>query len=254
MGASEVPSTRCALLEGSLWCEGHCWAEGDGGGFELPAALSFSCFFCLRPGMGKENWPRERPMVRRSKHWPRSVVWVAWSLLGRGRDSAKTEVRSTESRMLVTLQAGNERRAQCHCNCWGLRVYTQALRGAALGLNGGCRARLVQGWQRSTLKAHVRGQWWNLETRCNEQVESSTLERGLGTAHQDCFRRLLPTELQRRTSRGLAQGELAASNQREDAAGRVGWSRRRFVQQVSKCAGVPNFTGSAAGRPYHRHY
>lgn len=109
IGASEVPSTRCALLEGSSWCEGHCWAEGDCGAFELPAALS--CFFCLRPEMEKENWARERPMVKRSKHWSRSVVWVAWSLLGRGRDSAETEVRSTESRMLVILEAGNDRRA-----------------------------------------------------------------------------------------------------------------------------------------------
>lgn len=37
-------------------------------------------------------------------------------------------------------------------DCWGLRVYTQARRGAALGLNGGRRARRVQGWQRSTLE------------------------------------------------------------------------------------------------------
>jgi hypothetical protein len=127
-------------------------------------------------------------------------------------------------------------------DCWGLRVYTQAQRGAALGLNGGCRARRVQGWQRSTLKAHVRGQWWNLKTRCNEQVERAPS----GNCHQDCFRRPLPTELQRRTSRGLAQGELAASNQREDAAGRIGWARRRFVQQVSKCVGSTRLRGQSS--------
>jgi hypothetical protein len=59
---SDVPSTRCALLDGSSGRGGRSCAEGVET-VEV-ASSSLSVFFCdQRPGMGKENFPRLRPMV-----------------------------------------------------------------------------------------------------------------------------------------------------------------------------------------------
>lgn len=62
---SEVPSTRCALLDESSGREGHSCAEGIEG-VEL-ASSSLVVFFCLRPGIGKENFPWFRTMINEER-------------------------------------------------------------------------------------------------------------------------------------------------------------------------------------------
>jgi hypothetical protein len=76
--ASEVPSTRCALLVGSSRREGHSCAEGSGG-VGMVVSSAASAFFCaLRPGMGKENFPR-RAMVEGERRLPAGeLVACCW--------------------------------------------------------------------------------------------------------------------------------------------------------------------------------
>jgi hypothetical protein len=75
---SDVPSTRCALLDESSWREGHSCAEGVEC-FE-PASSSLSVFFFdLRPGTGKENFPRLGPMMDQERGLPqRGLVACCW--------------------------------------------------------------------------------------------------------------------------------------------------------------------------------
>ena len=77
---SDVPSTRCALLEGSSRREGHSCAE-DVEGVEPASSSPPRFFFCsLRPGIGKENFPL-RPMMS-ERHRRGFEELVACWLLG----------------------------------------------------------------------------------------------------------------------------------------------------------------------------
>ena len=171
IGASEVPSTRCALLVGSSRCAGHCWAAVDCGALGL-AAL---CFVCCdrRPGMGKESL--ERPMLkRRSKGWPGG--WSGW----RGRVWAGRAIQQSQWWTLSRGgRTGNEAERRCHR---GLRVYRQTLHSAALGLKGVGDARRLQEGQRSTL---VEDMCCEEDRGCDAVQWCQWRERGVGTG--SCF-------------------------------------------------------------------